>query len=356
MNIFSNMINYSIIIPHYNIPDLLARCLRSIPERDDVQVIVVDDNSPGHENYLGSIPELSRKNVEFYATTDGLGAGHARNIGLNHAVGKWLVFADSDDFFVENFSDILDEYVNSPSDIIYFNTMVCDCYDTSKVFSTKGKEYILQKYHDTSNDIYLRICYTEPWGKLMKNSLVANNDIKFQETKAHNDLLFAVKAGLAAESVQAVDCPLYWYVIREGLLRHQKGPEPLAKVCDRLKAWHETQLLLESKGIRTNINLPVHTYLAASKRDFNMFFKLLLFMKNNGMSVGRTLWGAFKYLLLRVINKESLSFDNLLSSDSVALYTQKQGRSAAITQLGGVKNSNNAATCGALHVEFKLAA
>lgn len=92
------MINYSIIIPHHNIPDLLGRCLRSIPEREDVQVIVVDDNSPGNENYLRDIPELSRKNVEFYITKDGLGAGHARNVGLSHAIGKWLVFSDSDDF------------------------------------------------------------------------------------------------------------------------------------------------------------------------------------------------------------------------------------------------------------------
>lgn len=36
---------YSIIIPHYNIPELLERCLKSIPQRDDVQVIIVDDYS-----------------------------------------------------------------------------------------------------------------------------------------------------------------------------------------------------------------------------------------------------------------------------------------------------------------------
>lgn len=39
------MINYSIIIPHKNISSLLRRCLDSIPERDDLEIIVVDDNS-----------------------------------------------------------------------------------------------------------------------------------------------------------------------------------------------------------------------------------------------------------------------------------------------------------------------
>ena len=50
-------IKYSIIIPHKNIPQLLQRCLDSIPFRGDVQVIVVDDNSDSSivnfENFQG---------------------------------------------------------------------------------------------------------------------------------------------------------------------------------------------------------------------------------------------------------------------------------------------------------------
>jgi len=36
---------FTIIIPHKDIPDLLIRCLKSIPVSEDIQVIVVDDNS-----------------------------------------------------------------------------------------------------------------------------------------------------------------------------------------------------------------------------------------------------------------------------------------------------------------------
>ena len=39
------MINYSFIIPHHNTPDLLQRLVDSIPQRDDIEIIVVDDNS-----------------------------------------------------------------------------------------------------------------------------------------------------------------------------------------------------------------------------------------------------------------------------------------------------------------------
>lgn len=50
---------YSIIIPHYNIPHLLERCLWTIPKRSDTQIVVVDDKS-NDENLqeLKSIEEV----------------------------------------------------------------------------------------------------------------------------------------------------------------------------------------------------------------------------------------------------------------------------------------------------------
>ena len=48
------MVNYSIIIPHKNSADLLQYCLNSIPLRDDIQVIVVDDNSDANSFALFS--------------------------------------------------------------------------------------------------------------------------------------------------------------------------------------------------------------------------------------------------------------------------------------------------------------
>ena len=51
---------FSVIIPHYDILDLLMRCLKSIPVSEDIQVIVVDDNSADADTYLDRYPELSR--------------------------------------------------------------------------------------------------------------------------------------------------------------------------------------------------------------------------------------------------------------------------------------------------------
>jgi hypothetical protein len=53
--------SFSIIIPHFNIPDLQMRCLKSIPISKDIQVIVVDDNNLGLDTYLHNYPVLLRK-------------------------------------------------------------------------------------------------------------------------------------------------------------------------------------------------------------------------------------------------------------------------------------------------------
>ena len=86
------MINYSIIIPHKNIPDLLQRCLNSIPRRTDIQIIVVDDNSDPKKVDFEHFPGVGEKCVEVYFTKEGKGAGYARNMGLKYAKGKWLLF------------------------------------------------------------------------------------------------------------------------------------------------------------------------------------------------------------------------------------------------------------------------
>ena len=66
------MINYSIIIPHKNIPNLLQRCLDSIPIRDDTQVIVVDDDSNSELVDFSNFPGVDQPNVEIVYLKEGM--------------------------------------------------------------------------------------------------------------------------------------------------------------------------------------------------------------------------------------------------------------------------------------------
>lgn len=115
---------YSIIIPHKNIPDLLRRCLDSIPQRPDIQIIVVDDNSCSDKVDFAHFPGREREGVEIVYTREGLGAGYARNVGLRHAKGRWLLFADADDYFLPDFLEMADRYKDSDLELIVFRRKV----------------------------------------------------------------------------------------------------------------------------------------------------------------------------------------------------------------------------------------
>ena len=112
------MINYSIIIPHKNSPELLDRCLASIPKRNDIEIIVVDDYSDENRR-----PQINREDVDVIYITkeESKGAGHARNVGIEAAAGIWLVFADCDDYYINNAFDKLDAFRETEYDIIFYS-------------------------------------------------------------------------------------------------------------------------------------------------------------------------------------------------------------------------------------------
>ena len=304
-------INYSFIIPHKNCPELLQRCIDSIPERDDIQVIVVDDNSDEDKK-----PDLrSHKNLQVILldATRSKGAGRARNVGLDHAIGKWLVFADSDDFFVTNLSELLDKYVNDSHDIIYFNIKACDCNDISVIHEGSNKSKIFRMYNKTGCDLYFRICYAEPWGKFIKRQVVIENSTRFQETMANNDLYFSVSTAILAGEILAVDAPLYWYTFRKGSIRHSK--ETYEKMCDRIRAWHSTHLFLKEHGIELKMYLPYKPCAVEliHKGKVRLYLRLLNFMRKNGMNYMGVVHGTIIWFFYKLCGQtERICFENLI--------------------------------------------
>lgn len=214
-------VNYSIIIPHYDIPDLLMRCLKSIPVREDVQVIVVDDCSPGADKYLEQYPELSRPYLEFYSTPKGGSAGRARNVGLEHAKGKWLVFADADDFFVDDFGSILDKYIDKDVDIIYFNIECVLSNDITQKAHTKALNFKDYFNCQEIDEIEFRCHHPMPWGKFIRRNIVGNYNIRFDETRWSNDYFFSVNAGIKAKNISVSREVLYYITEREKSLSQE---------------------------------------------------------------------------------------------------------------------------------------
>ncbi|MBQ5558803.1 MAG: glycosyltransferase family 2 protein, partial [Lachnospiraceae bacterium] len=195
------------------------RCLRSIPVSEDIQVIVVDDNSVGADTYLERYSELSRPYLEFVRTTKGGGAGYARNVGLEHAKGKWILFADADDFFVDDMSEIIYSLVDSEADVIYFkNKAVLSDNISIRANRSSYLNVRIDQYLADGDEWPVRFKTYVPWCKLIKRNLIVKNDIRFDELMYSNDVYFSLLTGYYSKIIEVVTRVLYVVTARSNSL------------------------------------------------------------------------------------------------------------------------------------------
>lgn len=218
---------YTIIIPHYNIIDLLGRALSSIPDRADIQIIVVDDNSGIKQSEFEKLNNFKSADCQFIFLSENKGAGFARNEALKLSVGQWLLFLDADDFFDDNTFSIFDEYKNSNDDIIYFNTrsVLSESLLPSNRFSIY-KAYI--EFCDNGDEHkvnLLKFAHSVPVAKMIRRSLVSDNNIVFDETRYCNDSMFALKTAIYSKSIYVDQRVVYVVTEREGSLVTNPNPE-----------------------------------------------------------------------------------------------------------------------------------
>ena len=278
------MINYSIIIPHHNIPNLLRRCLQSIPERNDLQIIVVDDCSD--EKYREELQniELEFKNVVVYYSNTCRGGGAARNIGLEHAIGKYLLFADADDFFNYCIHDILNEYVNEHCDVVFFNANSLD----TDTYLPKGRIRHLNAMHEQyikspqKAILSLKYLFGEPSSKLIKRELINKNNIKFEETRIHNDTKFSYMVGFHAKEIKVDHRAIYCLTERSNSV--SKNTSYQAQLT-RTRIFAEKNRFLKEHQISAFDGILIWPFnYFYSIRDFKHFKECLSITKQHGFS------------------------------------------------------------------------
>lgn len=202
---------YTFIIPHHNSPELLNRCLDSIPQREDIQIIVVDDNSAENKR-----PCIKRNDVEviYIDAEHTKGAGRARNYGLKAAKGKWLLFSDADDMYDRSLLSKIDNVLNDAIDILYF-----DFYNNYDI-KTSVEEYTL--YHQYIADYIkaptlfsinrLKYGVNAAWNKVFNATFVRNSGVQFEEIPAGNDIYFVHTCGSKTNRVVCIPDKLYYYI------------------------------------------------------------------------------------------------------------------------------------------------
>ena len=213
-------IKYSIIIPHKNIPYLLERCLASIPDNDNFQIIIVDDNSDPKKVDFNNFPGVKRRNTEIYFDKQGKGAGYARNIGLKYAKGKWLIFADADDFFNDCFESAIEQNFNSSADIIYYSASSVNSNDLSPGTRHLGTERAIFNYVPLNNETVENVKFSnwEPWTRLFNHAFIRDNSITFDEVMVGNDAGFVLKAGYYSKTINVDTRPIYCVTYRNDSL------------------------------------------------------------------------------------------------------------------------------------------
>lgn len=293
---------YSIIIPHYNLPHLLKRCVDSIPERNDVEIIIVDDCSDiTHKGILYQITDR-RQNLKLIELDSNNGGGYARNEGLKYANGKWIIFADSDDFFNYCIDQILDDYRDASADIIFFkaNSLDCDTFENASRTALAPNKYIDAWLSDENNaDEKLRYLHGVPWGKLIRRELIESNHLQFDNTRIHNDTTFSYLSGHYAKGITADPRCLYCITDRPNSVSQQKGIK-----------YQLTTIEILGRGVvffhrigKTYFEnyLAANLYLLIRSKDYIHFNEAIETLNNLGLSVDE-----IQYIIAREMGRYSI--------------------------------------------------
>lgn len=192
----------SIIIPVHNVENYLEQCLESVVNQtignENLQIIMVDDHSS--DSSFNIMNKYSDKYDNFISVTlpEGkTGAGVARNEGMRKAIGKYIMFSDSDDFFELNACEIMFNAIEAK------NTDFVTCnYRNADEDGTPWSLPIFKL--DIYNDMQLSITDYDKSFYVMNSSvcnkifnrefLMKNNIWFFDDRKPSEDTFFSMNA------------------------------------------------------------------------------------------------------------------------------------------------------------------
>lgn len=209
---------YSVIVPVYRVEPFIGRCIESVIHQTfrNFELVLVDDGSP---DMSGQICDQYAKNdfrIKVIHTSNG-GVSRARNVGISHALGKWLIFLDADDalFDSEVFEKMYEEIVSQQADIYQFQIVHivhtgngCREWITAikpGLYYIGGKEYkkLRPKRGQASNYVFNR-------------KLVKGRNVYFPDgVRISEDQAFTYSYLVYCDAIKICDFPFYVYHVNE---------------------------------------------------------------------------------------------------------------------------------------------
>lgn len=257
------MKSLSIIIPIYNQEKYLEDCLLSVMNQDleNYEVILIDDGSVDFSK------EICQKYIEkssifqyYYQKNQGLGS--ARNLGLQYALGKYVMFVDSDDLIREFCLKTLISYMEKEQlDILYLDEMLCK--DDMTVIGVSP----------TFPQMKVELCKVDALKYSMQPSHICSRIYRkelFQEIRFermwYEDMYTFPKIVCTAKKIGYYKIPVYYYRQNISAITHNEIDN---RNLDVMKAW-ESALVMQ--GLNENEKDAVLYSVLSSIATF-IFFK-----------------------------------------------------------------------------------
>ena len=226
---------FSVIIPVYNVEDQLKRCVDSFIHQtfNDFELILVDDGSTDRSGEICDWYSKHYTNIETIHQMNS-GVSSARNAGLDAANGKYIVFADSDDF-VSN--DLLTQLAQSDADLVIAG--FCDYYHgeiTKTLLQENSKwrldsTYGILQYLNSVGSVFV-------WGRRYKKSIIRKNSLHFREDfKISEDIIFNNDYILSSHTVEMLNFIGYYHCQYDSKTLSSKYIDKM-RFCERNK-WRE---------------------------------------------------------------------------------------------------------------------
>lgn len=205
----------SIVVPAYNCVRSIQKCVDSICAQSisDWELILVDDGSNDGTDVLCDQIASKDDRIRVIHKQNG-GVSSARNLGIDHAKGEYLMFCDSDDWADPEWCRILKQTVS-----VYPDSMcLCNYYRNTVDSETVNRADSIQSLDEClkKNDFYTLNHYELlglPWNKIYRHDIIDAADIRFREDLSlGEDLIFNLDYLHALKGdIRVVDKPLYHY-------------------------------------------------------------------------------------------------------------------------------------------------
>ena len=232
----------TIVVPVYKVEPYINKCLDSLIVSPDLmeklEVVIVNDGTPDNS------AEMSREYVKRYPNTfrqidkENGGHGSAWNVGLKEALGKYLRFLDSDDWFT-NLDRLMEDLEGFDADIV-FNPFIREYTyekrtETVESPSVQGIARIDSGNWGTSHWKYNSINF---WSVTYKTSILKPLQPLFAEKVMFDDFIITWAPLVYGRTYMSLDYPVYHYMLgRPGqtmsATQHRKGAVSYVKCFEQ---------------------------------------------------------------------------------------------------------------------------